>query len=201
MENKPSLKYYIYGAIVLVVIILLVVLSGGKSKSPFPEENSQTVNTTNTVTPVSPVENSTSNSGLIGTWVSAVSGKGMQGSGKVVTANSSTDITTHGDLKLVIQKIENNTAIGTIAYKNLCYTIATSILGKAATTKPPQCVNTGDEPARLQVSGNTISYNGETILSANVSLEANYSGDTISGTFTRTGAYGKVTGTINLVRQ
>ena len=196
MENKSSLKYYIYGAIVLVVIIVIILLSVGKSKSS--ETNSQAVNGVNTS--ATPVENATSNSGLVGTWVSAVSGKGLQGSGKVVTAHSSTEITASSDLKLVIQKIENNTAIGTIAYTNLCYTIATSILGRAATTKPPQCTNTGDEPARLQVSGNTISYNGQTVLSANVSLEATYSGDTISGTFTRTGAYGKVTGTINLVR-
>jgi hypothetical protein len=196
MENKSSLKYYIYGAIALVAIILIVVLSGGKSKSP--EINSQAENSENTS--ATPVTGVTSNSGLIGTWVSAVSGKGLEGSGKVVTAHSTTDITASSDLKLVIQKIENNTAIGTITYTNLCYTIATSILGRPATTKPPQCTNTGDEPARLQVSGNTISYNGETVLSANVSLEATYSGDTISGTFTRTGAYGKVTGTINLVR-
>jgi len=193
MENKSKFKYAFLGLIILIVIIVVMVLSVNSKSTPQQYQAASS--------PATSVKNSISTNGLVGTWVSAVSGKGLQGSGKVVTAHSSTDITAYGDLKLVIQKIENNTAIGTIAYTNLCYTIASSILGKATTTKPPQCTNTGDEPARLQVSGNTISYNGQTVLSANVSLEANYNGDTISGTFTRTGTYGKVTGTINLVRQ
>ena len=203
-ENKSSSKYYLWGAIALVVVIVIIVLLVGKSKPT--EQNLQAANTANvpevntgTVSGVAPSSEPASQ-GFVGTWVSATQGKGMEGAGKVTTPRTSTEITVTGDVKLVIQKIESGMAIGTLSYSNLCYVIATSISGKAAVAKPAQCTNTGEAAARLKVAGNKISYDGQTALSSDVSFEGNLSGDTLIGTFTRTGTYGKVTGTLNLVR-
>ncbi len=200
-ENKSSSKYYLLGALVLIVVIVIIVLSVGKSKPA--EQNSQALNTVNTPevnAAAATVANPASTNDFVGTWISATQSKGMQGSGKVTTPRTSTEITVTGDVKLVIQKIENNTAIGTLSYSNLCYVIATSISGKAAVAKPAQCTNTGEVAARLKVDGNKISYDGQTALSSDVSFEGTLNGDSLTGTFTRTGTYGKINGTLNLVR-
>ncbi len=203
MQNKSSLKYYVIVVVVLVVIVLIVVLAGGKSKST--EEKKEATNTmANSVTnvPLTPEvnTNSNTNSDLVGTWVSATPGKGMEGSEKIVTARSSTTITTSGDVNITIEKVENGTAIGKIAYTNLCYTTTITFSGKTSAPSAPKCINTPSANARIKVSGNTLSYNGVTALSSDVSFTGTYSGNTITGTFVRTGAYGKVTGTLNLVR-
>jgi hypothetical protein len=202
-ENKPSSKNYLIGAIVLIVAIVIIVLLVGKSKPA--EQNLQAPNTANvSEVNTAAVESATPaqsiSQGFIGTWVSASQGKGLEGFGKVTTPRTSTEITAHSDVKLVIQKIENGMAIGTLSYSNLCYTIATSISGRAAVAKPEQCTNTPEVAARLQVDGNKISYQGQTELSSDVSFEGNLSGDTLTGTFVRTGTYGEVTGTLKLVR-
>src|ERR1035437_593819 len=120
-ENKPtSSKYYIIGAIVLVLVIVAIVLAMGKSKS-------------------SVLKNEPAN--LVGNWVSVVEGKGMQGSGKITIFNTTNQINVSGDISLVIEKVEDNVAYGTITYNNLCYTTAKITAGITATPGAPKCTS------------------------------------------------------------
>jgi len=82
MENKSKLKYYWLGLIILIVIVVVVMLS---RNSESVTQQSQAQNTTNTSTTntVATKTNPISTSGLIGTWVSSVPKKGMQGPERV----------------------------------------------------------------------------------------------------------------------
>lgn len=209
MENKSSLKYYLLGAAVLVVIVVIIVVSLGKSKSA--GQKNQIVNSVNTTISSTPVASSvptesavvstpTPNSDLIGTWVSSVKGKGMQGSGKIAIGGVATEINFTGDVNLVVQQVENNTGTGEITFTNLCGSKVTSIPGKPDVIGPPQCISSNSLPAVMQIAGNTITYTGKSILGADISLSGTYSGDSMSGTFTRTSTAGNITGTFNLAR-
>jgi hypothetical protein len=204
MEKKSLVKYYLIGAIVLIVILLVILLSKGKSKPT--KQNSQVQNNVSTSatnypsTPSVTNSNSMSTNDLVGTWTSSVQGKGIVGTGKIITPNTSTTINLSSDMKIIIQKVENNIAIGTITFTNLCYTTSTSVSGKPVTTQPQKCTSSASEPARIKVSGDTLSYDGQTALSANVSFTGKYSDNTIMGTFTRMSTYGKISGALSLVR-
>ena len=217
MEKKLSSKHYLIGAIILVVVIIIVAAFLGRSKSSKPiAPTASPVNAPMINTPApsaaapapapqapatAPVANSAPTSGLIGTWVSATKGKGMQGSGKI-TFNGSTDqIALTSDVNLVVQQVVNNTGTGTITFSNSCLTATVSVPGKPNVTNPTQCAKTFSQPAVMQISGNTISYSGKSELGANISLTGTFTGDSMTGTFTRTSLSGKVTGTFDLVRQ
>jgi len=185
MENKSKLKYYLLGLIVLIIVVVIILLGNSKSAS----QQSQATSAANISTASTP--NSTSTSELIGTWVSAVSGKGMQGLGKITFSGTAYQIGFTGDINLVIEKVENNLGTGTITFSNLCLT---------TDAKPAQCIKTYSQPAVMQISGNTINYTGPTMLGASLSLSGTYTNDSISGTFTRTSSSGKINGTFNLAR-
>jgi len=216
MENKSSLKYYLLGAAgLIVVIIIIILLVNSKPAQQKPQTGStlntpiasiaatpvaSVTNTPNVSTSATPVVNSTSANGLIGTWVSAVQGKGMQGSGKIAISGTATQITFTGDVNLVVQKVENNTGTGEITFTNLCGSKVTSVPGKPDVIGPAQCISGNSLPAVMRINGNTITYTGKSILGADISLTGTYTNDSMSGTFTRTSASGNITGTFNLAR-
>ncbi|MFZ1075060.1 MAG: hypothetical protein WAN50_01670 [Minisyncoccia bacterium] len=206
MNKKSSLLYYAIGAFVLVFIVVIAVSVLNKTKSS--EQTSQTANVpaasttgtaaagvTNTAAANAPAASS-----LVGTWVSATPGKGMQGSGKIVLAHSSTAVTTSGDVTIVIQKVENGTAVGTLSYSNLCTTEVITLTGASPVTEKPQCTSVAGRPVQLQVNGNSLSFSGQAETGANITFTGTQSGDTVSGTFTRSSQYGEISGTFNLKR-
>jgi len=225
MEKKSPLKYYLLGGIILVAVILIIVLSMGGAKTSGQKDQAMngtggTVNIpANPITgvsadsttkapvvtnaPITPAVTSTpkSASGLIGTWVSAVTGKGMQGTGKITLRGTVNQLSLTGDVNLVIKKVENNIGTGTITFDKVCITAVVSVPGKPDVTNPTQCLNAYSQPSTMQISGNKITYTGKSVLGANITLTGTYTSDTMSGTFTRTGSSGKINGTFSLARK
>ena len=171
------------GVIVLIVIVLIIVLIMGKSKS-------------------NKMENKPEN--LVGNWVSAVIGKGMQGSGKITVGRTTADINVSGDISLKIDKVENNVASGTVTYNNLCYTSIRSTTSKTTPAQAPKCVSGISKTIQAQITGDKLTIQGQTILGVNLAYEATYTNNDITGTFSRTGSNDKInenfSGTFNLFR-
>jgi hypothetical protein len=199
MENKSKLKYYWLGLIILIVIVVVVMLS---RNSESVTQQSQAQNTTNTSTTntVATKTNPISTSGLIGTWVSSVPKKGMQGSGKGTLNGTNYKINFTGDINLVVQKVENNVGTGTITFSNLCLVATVTTPGKPDVVRPAQCLKSYTEPAVMQINGNAIKYTGPTVLGASISLTGTYTNDSFSGTFERTSTSGTANGTFDLTR-
>jgi hypothetical protein len=108
--------------------------------------------------------------------------------------------TMNGDVNLVIKNVANNIASGIISYSNLCTVSTITMPGKPDTVKSPTCVSNESKAVELQISGNTLTFAGQTSTGANISFTGNYSGDTISGKFTITGSSGDMNGTFSLDR-
>src|SRR4030067_3527292 len=70
-------------------------------------------------TPIPLIGNLTPARDLKGTWTSSIRGKGIQLYGQFVTGPGTTKIYEEGDMELIIDKMEGNTASGTIRYTNL----------------------------------------------------------------------------------
>ncbi len=178
MENKPSSKYYLIGAIVLVVVIVVIVLAMGKSK-------------------MGVVKNGPEN--LVGNWVSAVEGKGMQGSGNIEIFNTKAKIDVSGDINLTIDKVENNVAYGTVTFNNLCYTSSRSAAGD-----PPKCVSSLSKTIQSAINGNKMTFESQTVLGVNLNYDASFTNNAITGTFSRVGSNENIdenfNGTFSLVR-
>jgi hypothetical protein len=202
MERSGMLKYYAGAAVLVILIIIIAVISHGSTPPVAPQ--SQTANTAlATTTPsvaTTTAPATASASGLVGTWGSAVAGKGVQGSGKVTVAGTNYQISLDGDVNLIIQKVADGAAIGTIAYNNLCLTIIESAPGKTPVTKPAQCVSSPAVPAKIQINGSTLTFTGKSQLGSDISFTGNFADGKITGTFTRMSSYGKVSGSFDLVR-
>jgi hypothetical protein len=215
------------GVLILLVFCAVVYLMYGRSNGPKPEsvpkanpivsgsEDSANKAKPSSETAVSDVSkdqtipspapaaesgNSSAADSLIGTWVSAVQGKGMQASGKVETSRATTQLNLSGDIVVVIDKVSDNIASGTITYNNLCSTSIVSVPGKTEVSEPPQCIDGNARPVSLQISGNTLKFDSTTATGGDISFVGNYTKDTVSGTFTRASSYGKLDGTFSLVR-
>jgi hypothetical protein len=190
MKNK-SLYYSLGGAIVIILIVVFVM---GLFKSG---KNHELLN--------SPLASAVENlkpkkTGIVDTWVSSETGKGMQGEGKIVTSRSATEIKISGDVKVVIDKVEDNVASGTIIYNNLCYTPTITMTGKAPVVEAPRCINNDVKPVQLQLDGNKLSFVGQTEIGASIAFSGNLDNDAITGTFVWSSSYGKIDGTFDLAR-
>jgi|GEM_PF-3008163 hypothetical protein len=224
MENK-SMKYYLLGAAVLIVVIIAAVILAQKPK-PAAQPQTEMVNTpaaseaaptpaasvpvtpapaesapaASATAPAAPATNSTTASPLIGTWNSSETGKGLQGSGQITIRGVATKLSLTSDANLVITKVENNVGTGTITFKDTCVNATKSVAGQPDVVEPKQCLDPYSQKAAMQITGNAITYTGETILGASVSLKGTIDGDTMSGTFVRTSSSGKIDGTFSLTR-
>ncbi len=208
MQQKSALKYYIGGLIIVIVIVVVIAMSHGSTPST-PQVQTTPVGTAAVATSTTPVATTSSAtpattptqaSGLVGTWGSAVAGKGVQGSGKVTISGTSYELSLDGDVHLVIQKVTDNAAVGTISYSNLCITTIVSAPGKTPVTKPAQCVSSKAVPAPIKINGSTLTFVGKSELGSDISFSGNFANDSITGSFTRSSQYGKITGSFNLVR-
>jgi len=165
-----------------------------QNNTPAPAAANSTDNPTRAVPTQAPANS------LIGTWVSSVKGKGMQGSGKIVLPKFTTQLEMSGDVNLVIKTVADNIASGIISYSNLCTVSTVTMPGKPAAAKPPQCVSGESKEVQLHVNGNALTFAGQTSTGANVSFTGNYTNDTMSGAFTIAGSYGDMKGTFSLER-
>ena len=175
------------------LIIVIAVISHGTTPTAAPQ--TQTANTSiatstpSIATTTAPTAASTND--LVGTWGSAVAGKGVQGSGKVTISGTSYQISLDGDVNLIIQKVANGAAVGTIAYNNLCLTAVVSAPGKTPVTKPAQARKS--LPQYLLQSRSislTLTFTGKSQLGSDISFTGTIGNGTITGTFTRMSSYG-----------
>ena len=210
--NKNLAKYYVIGGVVVLVIIGAIVYAvmskpadqhnygigdmGLPAVAPSVQPVPESVQT-------SSASSSPSTSGLIGKWVSAVSGKGIQATGQLITSNSTSKITLYGDVTIVIDGINGNVATGQLTYTNLCYTSVTTFTGSSAApiAKPATCLANITKPIKLQISGNSVSFNGTTETGGKESFSGTYSDNSVSGSFTRSSSYGDLKGTLNVVHK
>ena len=199
MENKSKSKYYWLGLIILVIVVVVILLLRSP-KSAAPQYQAQNTTNPSTTNAVASNINSVSNSGLIGTWVSATKGKGMQGSGKGTLNGTDYKISFTGDINLVVKKVENNVGTGTITFSNLCLVATVTVPGKPDVVRPAQCLRSYTQPSVMQISGNTVKYSGPTVLGASITLTGTYTNDSFSGTFVRTSTSGTTNGTFDLAR-
>jgi hypothetical protein len=198
------------GAVVLVVVVLIIVFSQKDSKSYGPSNqindygnNTLPVNPSPTDNPAASANNSSTDPAneLIGTWVSADQGKGLQGTGKFVTTRATTQIDVYSDVNVVIQKVENNVAIGTLTYIDLCTTAIITPTGKTAITEQPRCTKKDSQPVELQIGDNNkLNFKGKNAIGADISFTGSYTNDAVSGTFTWASTSGEIKGTFDLVR-
>lgn len=154
------------------------------------------------ITPAPPIGNLTPVRDLRGTWKSSLSGKGIQLYGNFNTGPGKTQIYEDGDIELVINTMENNTAAGTIRYFNLCSWGGTSVPGYGTVSVPKQCVpDSGARPIAIRVSGSRLDFGTVNANGANFSMQGNYTTDIISGTMTgNLPPYGTLKGEFHLMR-
>lgn len=150
--------------------------------------------------PAQQIQQKTVNS-LVGKWVSATAGKGMQASGKFTISKSTALIDLSGDVTLVIEQIQDNVASGTLAYSNVCSKVIVTTPGKSPYSRSPQCFSVDNIPVSSQIKGNSINFEGTTNAGGKVTFSGVYSNDTLSGTFSRDSQYGQLNGTFSLHRQ
>jgi hypothetical protein len=201
-QTTNSLKYYIVGAVVvLIAVVGAIVMVRGNAASVTSGPQSQTsVGTSNAITPGASDSSASVASPFVGTWTSATPGKGIEATGKVATPQSSTQITLAGDVTVVVQKVEKDTAYGTISYSKVCLKSVMTATGKAPVTQPPRCIDAWTEPFQAKVLDDTFSYEGSAQMGSTHTIKGKVSGDTFSGTFIRSSVVGDLNGTFAIVR-
>jgi hypothetical protein len=154
------------------------------------------------ITPSAPIGNLTPVRDLRGTWVSSLGGKGIQTYSQFKTGPGTTQIYQEGDIELIINSMDSNTASGTMRYINLC-TWGRSTAPKIPTINiPKKCVSTPANPIQIRVSGSRLDFGTVSAGGANVTMQGNYTTDLISGTTTATiSPYGVVKGEFHLIRK
>jgi len=153
------------------------------------------------ITAKPPIGNLTPTRGLRGTWTSSIRGKGIQLYGQFTTGPDTTKIYEDGDVELIINTVQNNTASGTIRYTNLCSTGSTTVPGYGNITVPKQCVpDTGAQAIQIRVSGSRLDFGTVSAGGGTFSMQGNFTTDIISGTMTTTTSYGVIKGEFHLNR-
>src|SRR4030042_937101 len=142
-------------------------------------------------TPIPLIGNLTPARDLKGTWTSSIRGKGIQLYGKFATGPSTTTVYEEGDMELIIDKMEGNTASGTIRYTNLCVTGSTSVPGYGNINVPKQCTaDTGAQPIQITVSSSHLDFGTINTGGATFTMQGNYTTDLMSGKMKANTSYG-----------
>jgi hypothetical protein len=156
------------------------------------------------ITPKPPIGNLTPVRDLRGTWVSSLSGKGLQVYGKFTTGSAITTVYEDGDMELVIDAVTNNIASGKVRYSNLCATGQTVAPKPVGTiTIPKQCTkDTGYRPLTIRVSGSRLDFGTFVVGGVTTVMQGTYTTDIITGSATVTlPAYGGLKGEFHLMRK
>ncbi len=159
------------------------------------------------VTSKPPIGNLTPARDLRGTWISSLSGKGMQLSGQFTTENAVTDVWEDGDIEIKIENVENNIASGTIRYFNACgwgtSTVTIPGQGKRVISVPKTCAaDTGHQPIEIRVSSSALDFGTVKAGGVTATMQGSFTTDLMHGTMTMTyPPYGAVKGLFTLMRQ
>ncbi len=157
------------------------------------------------ITPKPPIGNLTPARDLRGTWKSSLSGKGLQLYGRHTTYGSITDMYEDGDIELIINNVQNNIAVGTMRYINLCGWGETTVTipgAEGVINVPKTCVaDTGPQEISIQVSSSALDFGTISVDGITATMQGNFTTDIISGTMTVTMPGGVLKGTFNLSRQ
>jgi len=195
-------------ALLVLIFIALIGVGAGVGymvyKKPemlkFVEEKMKSI-----VTPKPPLDgNLTPARDLRGTWVSSLSGKGLQVFGKFTTGNAVTTVYEDGDIELIIDTVENNIASGKIRYSRVCaygQTVAPKPVGTISV--PKTCVpDSGYFPTSIRVSGSALDFFKFTSPGASGSMAGSFTTDIMSGNITiNVPPYGDLKGEFRLSRK
>jgi hypothetical protein len=152
-------------------------------------------------TPKAPIGNLTPARDLKGTWTSSLKGKGIQLYGQFATGPGTTKIYENGDVELIINRMEGNTASGTIRYFNLTTSGGTTVPGYGTISVPKQYnQDTGARPIQIRVSSSHLDFGTVKTAEATFSMQGNFTTDIISGTMTMTSTVGALKGEFHLIR-
>ncbi len=141
---------------------------------------------------------------LRGTWVSSLPGKGIQLYGKFEAGGGVTNVYEDGDVELIIEKVENNTATGKMRFYNLCAYgegIFPSPVGKIAV--PKQCFSDeGFKPVSIKVSASSVDFGTFNNGTVTASMRGSFTTDIMSGAMSSNiEPYGTVKGEFHFIRK
>ncbi|MDQ7814592.1 MAG: hypothetical protein RDU25_02210 [Patescibacteria group bacterium] len=141
---------------------------------------------------------------LRGTWISSLTGKGVQLYGKFETGNGVTDVYEDGDIELIIEDVEGNTATGQMRLYNVCAYGQSKFPAPVGTISvPKRCFqDVGSGPVSIEVSASNVDFG--TFSSGNISWEmrGTYTTDLMKGTIaTYVEPYGAIKGEFHLMRK
>ena len=123
---------------------------------------------------------------LRGDWTSSLPGRGFQLYGEFFVAGTTSKVYEDGDIDLHIDRVEGNTAYGTIRSYNITgYGQAT---GPAGTVVLPKTTfpESGTQPIEIHVTGSRLDFGSFNIAGAKGAMQGNYTTDLISGGITTT---------------
>src|SRR3990167_771140 len=150
------------------------------------------------ITPTAPIGNLSPVRDIKGTWVSSLSGKGIQLYGKFATGSGTTLVYENGDIELKIASVQGNTARGTIRMYNTCSWGTSSSQGIPTVTIPKICLPDRENPIAIRVSGSRLDFGTVNYGGTSSTMQGNYTTSIISGTMTSTTPYGVIKGEFNL---
>jgi hypothetical protein len=200
------------GVGVIAVVVLVVLIGAAASIVYLAKTNPEMFQSVSDkiasiITPKPYAGNLTPARDLRGTWISSLSGKGMQLYGQFTTENSVTDVYEDGDIEIKIESVENNIASGTIRYFNACgrgtSTVTIPGEGKRVISVPKTCAaDTGHQPIEIRVSSSALDFGTVTAGDITSTMQGTFTSDIMSGSMTVTyPPYGTIKGTFNLMRQ
>lgn len=155
------------------------------------------------ITPKAPIGNLTPARDLRGTWVSSLSGKGLQVYGQFNTAGAVTKIYENGDIELKIDKVQNNRATGTMRVYNLCATGQTVAPNIPTINMPRTCVrDSGAQAVSIRVSSSALDFGSYKTGGITFTMQGSYTTDIMSGNMTaNVPPYGILKGEFRLMRK
>lgn len=139
-----------------------------------------------------------------GTWVSSLSGKGLELFGEFTAGGGVTKVYENGDVELIIEKVEGNTATGKMRVYNVCTTGQGTYPAPVGTISlPKQCYeDVGFYPVSIKVSASSLDFGMYENGSVSLNMQGNFTTDIMSGTITtNVDPYGVIKGEFHLNRK
>ncbi|MBN1152695.1 MAG: hypothetical protein JXA58_05730, partial [Dehalococcoidia bacterium] len=155
------------------------------------------------ITPKAPIGDLTPARDLKGTWISSLAGKGFQLYGSFTVAPGEIDLYEEGDMELVIESVEGNTATGQMRLTNVYGSSMTTIPGFDSISLPMTLLiqDSGYSPVSIRISGTNLDFGSFSAEGASGSMQGTYTTDLMSGTMTVETEYGPIKGEFHLMRQ
>ncbi|MDZ4655931.1 MAG: hypothetical protein U1F44_08660 [Coriobacteriia bacterium] len=155
------------------------------------------------ITPGAPIGNLTPTRDLRGRWTSSLQGKGLQLYGSFSIEGGTVEVYEDGDIELVIESVDGNTATGEIRWINL-YGSGSTTIPEVGTVSMPRTLLVQDSgycPITIRVSGSRLDFGSFSTGGVSGSMQGSYTTDLMSGTMTAQTEYGPIKGEFHLMRQ